>query len=197
MSFQARQAMHDQFYEFVRSYLNDNGYEAVSSTYHEHWGTMAQRLIKDKYDPTSLYVRFRADNVAISHDSKRTFQWDAKTNQSPQYENMSLELLPLIIHKVIWEQLAVDTLYCYYDFTRKKHSGFWMHNFPLISRIIVPSDRQKSPHSEWLKALIEKQFPNIPMTFSYSVKGSGTPFVLIPAETVKHLPDWKDLVKEQ
>lgn len=196
MDFNRRKDLHDRFYDDICVYLQTHGYRAVSSTYHDRWEKIAQESIKLKYDPTSLYVRFRADNTAVPvEDTLPSFQWDAKTNLSPEHPNMALEVIPLMFHKVLWSQFGVRCLYCYYDCIRDRHAGFWINNLPFVQCVLVPRNWSGHKASTWLESLIAVHFPFVPVTYIDSTLGSGTPYVLISFEHVKELPDWKELIR--
>lgn len=195
MGFDERSSQHDQFYSEVCAYLLTCGYLTESSTYHDHWDQKAQDFIRTRFDPTSLYVRFRADNTAVPiRNGGMVFQWDAKTNISPKYANMALEVIPLAMHKVINEHFNVRCLYAYYDVPRNHECGFWIEAIPPLLKAIIPTVRWERKTLMWFEQTINTVFPNLDIEYRDGVAGSNTPFVLISAELITQLPDWKSLI---
>lgn len=197
MPFEQRRQTHDQFYEEVRAWFKSIGFETESSTYHDHWGSKAVDAIRAHFDPTSLYVRFRADNVAVHvNPSVGSIQWDTKTNQSSLFGNMALELIPLILHKIMSDNFAVPCLYCYRDSYRNLEAGFWTNSIPPLMRIEIPTYRWHSVMVNWFKEMCQAHFPTTRVALSDKTSGSGTPFVLVSEYEVRKLCHWKLLVEQ-
>lgn len=195
MAFEIRKRVHDVFYDDVRAYLQSCGYLTESSTYHEHWSEAARKIVRTRFDPTTLYARFRADNTAIGQwHGAPVFEWDAKTNISPQYANMALEAVPLAIHKALNQHFGVRCLYCYYDAPRNRQAGFWIADLPPVSRAIIATARYQPEELTWYEQIIRASFPDAPLQFRDHMSGSETPLILIDHRHVLGLPDWKSLI---
>lgn len=196
MGFNGRRVGHDRFYEDVRKYLKSVGYKTPASTYHDVMEDDEQELIRKSFDRTSLYVRFRADNLALP-DGKWgfPFEWDAKTNINKKWGNMALEAVPLAMHKDLYNGWGVRCLYAYHDIVRDIDAGFWVGAIPPIMRAEIPTMRWTQDEIDWFQAVIRKHLspPEIRLV-DYTDGGSGTPYVLIAESHVRRLPDWRVLI---
>ena len=180
----------------VTRYLEENGYLVDSAPYHEKMLKPIVHRLENIYTPTALYLRGRADRIAVHIHRDTVFEWEAKTHGTSQWHNMAIEALPLArhIHKA---EFDVKTLYCYRDPTRGYEIGFWTNNIPSIWKVVMPTRRWPEELIHWYEEQISIWYPGIQIQrIRGTNKGSNDPFVLIKESIVKVLPHWKKLIEE-
>ncbi len=163
-------------------------------TYHTRLPKLIARLLASRFDATSLYLRARADRIAIHKELPLTFEWEAKTHESKERHNISLEALPLIYH-LNKAKLGVKCLYVYRDdkISPIREVGFWIHALPPIDVIMIP-DRWNKEMTKWYRNIISQNLPGIHIVENVPVRGSGDPFVIIKEDYIDYLPHWKYLI---
>lgn len=189
---------HAQLEKDVTSYLESSGFIVDSAPYHEKMKPQIIKTLQNIYTPTALYLRGRADRIAIKKYPPSVFEWEAKTHQSRKYGDWCIESLPLCTHKIIYDLLGIRCLYVYRDPFRGYDSGFWIKNIPTVRELKMPPrwNSNNSLKMYFLK-VFKKIFPNTNISdMSYAPAGSGDPFVIIDESIVKKLPHWKNLIDE-
>lgn len=168
----------------VNEFLHCQGFMTASATYH----TVMPKVVCDRLSridtPSALYLRGRADRIAIHNTHPICFEWEAKTRDPrTSYTNMAIEAFPLAQH-IYKAKLGVRILYVYRDEASGIDCGFWAHALPPINRIIVPK------RGDGIAAYLSQAFPGIGQVRS-ETRGSGDPFVIINFADVQQLGDWQ------
>jgi hypothetical protein len=176
----------------VGEFLESRGFYLSSSTYHDVMPDEISERLSRIYTPTSLYVRGRADKLAIHKTKNLVFEWEAKTHGGSPFHNMALEVMPFI-HHLTRAQHHVKCLYCYRDPEMGYECGFWIHDHPQIKAIKLPR-RWNGGLRRWFIEQFELFLPHVPVNDCKGTGGSDDPFLVIHEYYAKHLPDWRDLV---
>ena len=190
---------HDDFETLVRDELQSMGFFCPNAvTYHEAMQHEAIRLLQERYSGTSLYIRTRADRIAIHKSCQLEFEWEAKTIPSHQC-NLAIEALP-ILHHMTKADLGVRCLYVCRNLKTRDEFGFWTDNPPSFSRVMIPT-RWDDFTREWFTHIFEMFLPNVPIQTPRAnrgrTRGSGDPFLIVNQDVVDTLPDWRGLVAEK
>lgn len=184
---------HDRFEEEVARELESLGFRVAKAGYHQVFPEEIADLLKLRFSLTALYVRMRADRVAIHSQLPVEFELEIKTNSGP-HANMALEAFPLAVHRLLAEY-GVRCLYVYRDITQNMEVGFWAGAMPPPVNVNIP-DRWTGQEAEQFREILNRAFPGVPIRQIPWRWGSGDPFAVIAAEKVRCLPDWRSLVKE-
>lgn len=177
-------------------YLNKNGYLVDAATYHTKMRREIVERLQRTYNPTSLYLRGRADRIAIHKIYPVAFEWEAKTHTSEVYHDMTLEALPLC-HHISKARLGVECLYIYQDnYPRHEHEvGFWVTQLPPIREIKIPN-RWDSATINWYRVMFGLFLPGVRVVEMGRGGGSGDPFIIIDESVVCNLKSWQELALE-
>lgn len=181
----------------VTEYLERNEFYVDDWTYHTRLPKPIARLLSIRFDATSLYLRARADRIAIHKELPVVFEWEAKTHESRRKHNIALEALPLI-HHMSKAKLGVKCLYVYRDdkIDPIREVGFWVHGLPPIDVVMIP-DRWAEEEVRWYRSVIEQGLPGIHIVENIAVGGTGDPFVIINEDYIDYLPHWQDLIEAE
>lgn len=175
----------------VADYLKAHQFTTDSATYHTAYQLGTQALLMRNYTATALYIRSKADRIAIHQYKAIVFEWDVKTHENQNRQNWALEVMPLVSH-LATVPLGVRCLFVYHNPFTRFECGFWTDAMPPIMRIHLPP-RWKGEIRTRYAALIERYFPNVPINEEF-VGGSGDPFVLFGWSVVRQLPHWQTLI---
>jgi hypothetical protein len=185
---------HDPFEAAVAEGLRSRGYCVQGATYHEVFPDEVVRRLQGIFTPTALYVRGRADRVAVHAKRDLVFEWEAKTHVSKKYHDMCLEAVPLA-HHVLKCRLGVRCLYVYQDPGELYAKGFWVHRMPPVRDVWLP-DRWIDFAREYFLGVLSEFFPGVPLKDKCKTYGTGDPYVVIDHSEVLRLPSWETLVDE-
>ncbi|MFH0938262.1 MAG: hypothetical protein V1899_03140 [Planctomycetota bacterium] len=177
---------HAKLEDIAVNYIQACGYSIHAQTYHETLPQTIQDLLIKSHSISALYVRGRADRLAIGRN--RIFEFEIKTHSSKQYSDLSLEVLPLLIH--LQKRRFIDCLYvCRVN---SQEFGFWVSRLPKIRTIFIPPVRK----NEFVASLVEEFAVRNEVTDlnRRSANGSCDPFVIIDKSVVASLCDWRNLV---
>jgi hypothetical protein len=170
-------------------FLGQLGYDIFQQTYHESFPRKVIELLQRNFSVASLYIRSRADRVAISQI--RQFEFEIKTHFNPKYNDLTIELFPFLMHRN-----KRDFIDCIYICQVHKHEfGFWVSDPPAPKRIIVPP----IPKNEKVKVFIDEHkrfFGNTPISYDRKMNGSNDPCVIFGHEQIKHLNHWQELLQK-
>lgn len=184
---------HEKLEQDAKDFLSELGFLTDEATYH----TVMNLEVKDRlsriYTPTSLYLRGRADRIAVHKSLPLVFEWEAKTHESRNLHDMLLEALPLC-HHLIKAQLDVECLYVYRNPHKNHEAGFWIKDIPTVRIIMIPS-RWSGDQISWFTGQFKRFFPETDIRSTGSNAGSGDPFLIIDESTVTRLPHWKDCIR--
>lgn len=168
----------------VSAFLIANDFHVAEATYHSVMPKDVVDRLSRVYTPSALYLRTRADRVAVHKTLPICFEWECKTRDpSTKYSNLAIEAFPLAQH-VYKAKLGVKTLYVYRDEPSGYDCGFWADALPTIERIICPK------RGDGIAAYLSQAFPGVGLV-SQETRGSGDPFAIINSETVAMLDDWR------
>jgi len=195
---------HKNLLSDVDNFLIEQGFCIDSNPYHEKLKKETQELLKKEDCPTSLCIRTLADRIAIHRKTKgKVFLYEGKTHESKIFNDLTLELVPIIHHKLRSEKMDVRCLYVYRNpFLIKDicgeriiECGFWINRMPSIRQIMIPTWRWTSEEREWFKKKATEFFPDVKI-YPTDKGASGDPFIIIDEKEVLKLPHWKDLIEE-
>ena len=186
---------HRELEKDVKGYLESRDYLIHEATYHAIGTSEVRDILQTRFTPTALYLRGRADRVAICRVFPLEFEFECKTHDSQRYNDMTLEMLPLI-HHISKSNIGVNCLYAYRNPYKKDENnyGFWVTELPGIRQVwIPPLERNDLP---WFKSLAATWFPGIEQVVK-NVGGTGDPYIIIDQSVVSKLSDWKDLITQR
>mgnify|MGYP001580142151 CR=1 FL=1 len=172
----------------ITVYLVEAGYAVESATFHDTYAPDVASLLKRRDSPTALYLRARADRVAVHRQHPVEFEWEAKTHQSATRRDLCLELLPLLLHR-LHARCDVACLYCCRIAGRDV--GCWADRIP-IDTVMLPAT--VGPRVTWFRGLTWRFLPDACLVELPTVAGSGDPFVIVPEAIWMTWADWRVLI---
>lgn len=188
-------AFHDKLEESLHQQFQKLGFETFQLPYHETLSSDMVDILKNRWSPTALYIRGRADRLAIHKELPIEFEWEVKTHESRQHHDITLEALPLL-HHIQKSVLGVECLYIHYNRHTERYSAFWVNNIPPV-RVYLPLRwPQESEIHQFYKQILADGFRTNPIELT-KVKGSGDPFIVIPQMWADDLPAWEELIEEK
>ena len=143
---------HKNLEDDVTDYLLDKGFIVHQSTYHEVMPRVLARILSLRFSLTALYLRGRADRIAIHRELPIEFEWEAKTHARKDKRDLTIEALPLV-HHMAKSRLGVDCLYA--ARVHGKDVGFWVSNLPEIKCVFLPLRKEYEPIRGRLKRYFE------------------------------------------
>ncbi|RLG40142.1 MAG: hypothetical protein DRO01_04570 [Thermoproteota archaeon] len=192
-------AGHEDLVRRVESFLHCYGFKTACATYHTIMPPDISEALKRLYIPTAIYLRHRADRIAVLEDPPLVFEWEAKTafRKIPE-RDMYLEALPLV-HHICLSYLDVKCLYVYFDPFNDLEIGFWVDDLPKISHICLPASDYylQGRLEDYFKKVFSLFLPEVPIRKLESVRGSGEPFAVVRYKELIQLPHWGELILEQ
>jgi hypothetical protein len=127
------------------------------------------------WDPAALYVRARADRVAIREQQCVLF--DPKTN-SGSHSRASLEALPIINYL----RLGIPCLFVYRDMKDRFETAFWTTTLPEVDAIFLPPQRTKELQN-YYRVQLRQAWPDTDLVEHLPTNGgSNDPYVVIRRE---------------
>lgn len=182
---------HKNLEKIATDYLISRNYATTSVTYHDVMPLDIQRRLSRLFTFTSLYIRGRADRLAIHNNKPIVFEWDVKTNINSRYEDLTIEIYPLI-HHIIKSWVNVRCLYiCSIN---GKEGGFWVDELPVIREIRIPENNNWKQLVPQLTNITNWIFPNTKLINPSPSRGSGDPFAIIDKTEVSKFTDWRLLI---
>lgn len=186
---------HNDLEADVKAYAASLGFKTSEATYHTVMPPDVVKILQYRFTPAALYIRSRADRLAINHLKPIEFEWEAKTHKSATLHDMTIELLPIVFH-LAKLRVGIDCLYCYRNPYNKANKGFWISEMPSIRVIMFPQRREWLPLKDWIKSLVDQFLGGmkiVPITWNRF--GSGDPFIIIDHKTVENLDSWQELIQ--
>lgn len=172
----------------ITAYLVEAGYAVESAPYHDTYDPDVAALLKRRDSPTALYLRARADRVAVHRTQPVEFEWEAKTHLSETRHDLTIELFPLLLHR-LHARVGVACLYCCR--IRGQDVGCWADRLPILT-VMRPTGR---PHrAAWERSLVEQFAPDARVIDLATCVGSGDPFVVVPLAVWRTWDDWRVLI---
>jgi hypothetical protein len=185
---------HQALENSVTEYLKSVGYFVDSAPYHDKMYDEIVRALQNIYTPTALYLRSRADRIAVRSNPPSVFEWEVKTHASAARHDCTLEAYPICVHILKHRFLGVRCLYVYWDPIRNYNVGWWIHQMPPIKVIMIPP-RWRDEQIEWFESLFTEILPDIDIVpLKKLTKGSNDPFLIIDEKSIRELPHWKGLI---
>lgn len=181
--------------EDVRKFLQEQGFMTTEVTYHAAMPDQISKRLARIFTPTSLYIRSRADRIAVHTELPIVVEWEAKTHApNIKYHDMTLEMIP-IAHHLQRVAMKVECLYVYKDSDKKIECGFWTHSIPPIRQILIPERWTNQERVlEYFRTIANDWFPDVPIREGIFSRGSGDPFLIIDESALYSLPHWKGLI---
>lgn len=183
--------LHERLLGRVDGWLTENGFLLSSTTYHDAWPASMIDLIKNRWSATALYLRGRADRLAVHRELPLEFEYEAKACR-PTRPNLAIEALPLM-HSLDRAKRHVRILYACTD-QKGADRGFWCHKPPSFSRMFLPENAYRN-RARYYGGLLAAEFGK-PKTIAPVREGSGDPFILVREADLLRLASWQKLVAE-
>lgn len=149
-------------------------------------------ILSRRWSMTALYLRGRADRIAIHKTKPIEFEWEAKTHHNPRYSDLTIEFLPLV-HHISKVKLGVKCLYVFN--INGVDGGFWAHDLPQIRQIHFPPRVEYNLTRKFIMPLMKSYFPNASI-YESVVNGSNDPFVIFDKSVIGKSRHWKELIDE-
>ena len=118
---------HSDLQDRVSTYLISRGFVVDDAPYHEKMTREVSDRLKQQRNPTALYLRGRADRVAVHKILDLSFEWECKTHSSRKYSDICIEAMPFFHHRSRYEMSGVKCLYIYENPFNGESYGFWAH----------------------------------------------------------------------
>jgi hypothetical protein len=186
-------APHKKLETDTQEYLHGLGFVTHESTYHTVMAAKLRQMVQNRFTPTALYVRARADRMAFHAAKMIDFEYECKTHAHKYKHDMLVEMLPLI-HHISKSKLGVRCLYCYRNPFTRHEIGFWTSQVPAARGIGIPRANTTRDLWNWFEGMAGAWFPGVPIFLHEHRNGSGDPYVIFDEMTIKNLPDWKSLI---
>lgn len=187
---------HEAIQDEVVRYLENAGFYVVSQTYHDAMPKYVSRLLQYRYSPAALFVRSRADRMAIHKSRDVMFEFEAKSHFNDDFMNLTCEAMPFLDHVLKWRNNGID---CLYAFTVKgRGGGFWVSNHPAVRDVRIPSNTRYTPAAiNMLERKVNTLLPGVKVLRPRSVNGSGDPFLVIGEREVMSAQTWVDAINSK
>ncbi len=186
---------HQSLEDEVIEYLEGLGFKTIAAPYHDTMPPAIVELLRRRWTLTDLYLRARADRIAIHRQRALTFEFECKTHINPRYKDMALELLPLV-HHFDKARRGVKCLYCYHNPFTAEDGGFWIQNMPRPRVLMLPLRGCWVEHHAELERWANDLWPDVPVKRMPVVFGSGDPFVVIDSSSLLAMASWQDLIRD-
>lgn len=172
------------------AYLRSLGFLTFAAPYHETMPPEIQRRLQFRDSYTSLYLRARADRVAVHETLPLEFEWEVKTHDNSRYADLCIELLPFL-HHIQKANLGVRCLYVF----RIPHTSFdgcfWVHRRPPVREVWITSRAGSS-----LAAKAAQLIPEARIVQRDPRGGTKDPFVIIDKAQVSQQKNWRVAVQQ-
>jgi hypothetical protein len=168
----------------VIAFAEAHGWAVGSATYHTVMPEAVKIALSRCYDPSALYVRGRADRVAVKGQHCRLFE--AKTN-SGRHLRASIEAGP-ICHYI---STGIPCLYIYRDVKDGFEAAFWTTAMPCIDVVFLP-ELWTPPLQRYFQTQFRRVWPHVDIAPLPRTNGSNDPFVVIRRDALaERLVDWR------
>ena len=185
---------HATLEQSVTNFLTALNFHVFSrGTYHEAMPPELVETLQHRDTPTALYLRGRADRIAVHRARPIEFEFECKTHANPKLHDMTIEALPLA-HHIVKSRIDVKCLYCYRDPYRGLDFGFWTDTAPTVDRIFVPN-RWQGIMLQFFDRILQDTFPGVLILHpARPMGGSGDPFIIVKEYNVNQLASWQELI---
>lgn len=186
---------HDGLMEEFKDHLKKKGYLWYEADYGSIAGDDCKDTLRKRTAPSSVFLRTRADRIAVRHDCE--FEFDAKTKQNA-YDDIAIEALPLIHHSLIFSYFALRCIYAFRWIQREcPDVGFFvdMEFCSLVDTVWIFTWRDDMAQvNEWMRQAQPTFFPNAEVRELRGCRGSGDPMAIVSAHKARKMPHWERLV---
>lgn len=203
---------HKKLESGVRDFLKSHNFLIYEATYHAVADKEIKDLLSTRFTPTALYLRGRADRIAIHKTKSIEFEFECKTHENPSFHDCTIEMLPLI-HHLSKSKLGVKCLYIYRDDIPRVYRilegpkkglcdrtsipiecGFWVDQLPSVREIRIPPHERNDV--DWFTKLARTWFPGVEINYKPIRGGTKDPFLIIDQSIIETYPHWQILIKE-
>lgn len=188
-------AIHDALEIEVCSFFESLGFLTEEATYHAVMSQPVKERLTSIYEPTSLYIRGRADRIAVHKTYQLVWEWEAKTHNPGPYHDMVIELLPML-HHLKKAELGVRCLYAYRDTRLGIDAGFWTDSLPEVREVFL-TPRFHTSLLDVVLPQVKRYMPNARIEYRKATRGSNDPFLIIDQQTICSLPSWQQLITSE
>jgi hypothetical protein len=192
-SLKALSKHHDSFEAEIGRSLESLGFMVDHATYHVTYRPRVKTRLAEMSHPTALYLRGRADKIAIHTIFDYGFEWECKNHNSSRLHDACIEALPLA-HHLCHAGYYAHCLYAYRNPDRHPDVGFWVQDLPPLRELFIP-DRWDQDHVNFFHHVFRAAFPSVPVRVGHPTRGSRDPFAVIAEATVRALPSWQRLAE--
>jgi hypothetical protein len=155
-----------------------------SATYHTVMADPVVLALQRCWDPAALYIRGRADRVAVK--DQRCVLFEAKTN-SGCWPRGAFEALP-IRHYI---RVGVPCLYVYRDMKDGFEAAFWTTAMPAIDVIFLP-DQWAPSLLRYFRDRFQEMWPDVEVLHIPAVNGSNDPYLVLSRASMQAVGvDWR------
>ncbi len=177
-------ALQDEVVEFLKS----QSVYIWEWTYHDSLPASVVDDLTKQSNPTALFLRTRADLVAISKLESVLIEIKSIPRN---HKNLAVEALPLAYHVAMHQLMGVLCLYIFRDHQGREGCFLASRNrLPRISCIIIP-ESVPVKQASWYGEIFQENFPGVPIRRVPSVSGSGDPFAIIQHQDLP-FSDWRE-----
>lgn len=189
---------HQSLQEDVESFLESNGFKTADAPYHETYPPAITDILWRRWTLTDLYLRCRADCIAIHTKHSLTFEFECKTHANPRYGDLTVELLP-IIHHLDKAKRGVKCLYCYRNPFEGEDYGFWIEpeSFPKPRAVYIPNRRCWDEHRQNIMDWAKEYFGGVSIRDPNKVGGTGDPYIVVDKSNLRKMSSWKELITRE
>ena len=182
---------HETFESRVINKLRGMGFAVSSATYHDVLEQSVSDALAKNYSPTALYIRTRADRIAVRNDI--SFELECKTHENERYSDMTLEVLP-VLHHINKVGLGVDCLYAYWNPFADMYRGFWVSDMPQVRDIRIPSNTRYNTDAVAVVMQAKSRFPEATV-YTNPGRGDGShdPYIIIDSVEVGKMSKLKEI----
>lgn len=185
---------HRELESEVKEFLHSKGFLTGDLTYHTKLPRKISRVLQRRYGPTALYLRGRADRLAIHKFRSIEFEWEIKTHDNENKHDCLLEALPLI-HHLSKAKLDVKCLYIFKNPYMGYECAFWVSDMPSMRVSWIPSNGWSEMQKDWFRGHLKEWF-SIDLVEKPIYRGSRDPFVIIDESEIKKLPHWQTVIND-
>lgn len=172
----------------------------AEATYHKAMPTDVVRRLQHCYAPGAMYLRHRADRIAIHPTKDVVFEWECKTHMQTNRHDWTMEALPLCHHVAAYREFGIDCLYAYSNPFKdhRRECGFWTSSFDFASvRCVMIPGVWTQEGVAWFRKQFTRYLPDTPILSSPRNAGSGDPFLIIDESNLGLFSDWRKLIDQR
>lgn len=173
----------------VTEFLRGHGFLIDAATYHDKMRPDLVERLRFVDTPTALYVRGRADRVAVHSTLPVCFEFECKTKSYARRDkpDVFIEALPLA-HHVLKAVLGARVLYVYRDDYMPLSFGIWAELIPeIVDEVRITPRAVAAGVAPFLKVL----FGDKCQPWTYGNGGSGDAYIVIGRDRVLEASDFR------